>query len=1141
MKKRLYVILIGICCIHLSQAQRLIHGVVHDPSGALIIGANVYLKGLPSGTVSDQNGRFNLSIPDGANVLICSFTGFQTREIQIDGSDEFDIQLDEGVFLETAVVTALGIKRDERSLGYSVARLNGDEISNIPAANIVNLLSGRAAGVMVLGSNGGNLGGSSRITIRGLRSMNGDNQPLFVVDGVPMDNSNFTNLAQIMGNGSGTVYESQRDYGNAIQDLNPEDIGNINILKGQAAAALYGSRGANGVVMITTKQGSKNRKGIGISVSSSVTFDKVAIFPKFQNIYGGGVDLLPRGYSDNSGYYKIPFIEFDSDSTVIGNYKSFDLVPIYGVDESSGAKFLNSTDNHFNHLSNILLDEQRKIAQYVFPNGFGSNQNELYFRDWNSWDSWDTEHFGKSRLWQAGDDPVKFFETGVTSNQSIAFEGGTEKSNFRLAYTRYDQKGIYPNSLLGRNTISFNGNMKLSDQLNAFVGVNYINSSNKGRTAVTYDFRGGFNPAQNFSQWWHTDLRFADLMQYKNPDGSMRTWNRQSADNPRPQYWDNPYWSRYKNYETDGRNRVFGNAGLSWNLNSWLSLTGRVLTDFYDEQREERIAFGSLLNPQYTREIIHVSETNADCILKAEKNITDHLSLQAFAGTSKLWRIVDRDFGTTIGGMNIPDIYRLQNSKERPLILNSLYHKQIESFFGGASLGWKEMLYLDLTGRQDWSSTLPDDSNGYFYPSISLSYIFSELIQIPNLTFGKLRLGWAKVGSDTDPYNVYQTYNGNPNFGSYPNYTVSNTLNNLHLRPENTTSIEMGMDLRFFKNRLGLDLTFYTGRTKNQIIPLATSASTGFDKQFINAGEISNKGIELALHAQPILLKDFNWELSINFGKNTNRVESILPEDPNVTNLPLASPGGITINAFIGQPYGTILGTNYIYDKDGNKLIDPNTGTYLVSPGVMPIGNTTPDFTGGIQNTCRYKNLNLTVFIDIRKGGDIYSFTNIYGRYSGLLAESAIGDSRENGIVNNGILAVLDNDQNPILEKGGDTQDLSDDVYRSSGQKSTLAVSYQDNKYFDSGLYINKRDLYDGSFIKLREISLGYNVPGKWLKNMGIKEASIAFVARNVAILHKKIPNIDPEQAISTSNISGNEGGSVPSTRSLGFNFNFKF
>jgi TonB-linked SusC/RagA family outer membrane protein len=1127
-------ILIALFCLLLTFnlfAQRTYTGIVYDENRGLLEGATIMAKGTQTGTVTKADGSFSLQVPPNVTVLQVSYLGFQTSELTLGENPRLEVTMREGVVLSEAIVTALGVTRSEKSLGYAVAQVDGSQLNKVRDANIVNSLAGRAAGVQVVGSNG-NMGSSSRITIRGIKSINGNNQPLFVVDGVPMDNSNFTGTGQAVG-GYVPVPESEYDFGNSIQDLNPDDIDNISVLKGQAAAALYGSRGVNGVIMVTTKKGSKNKKGLGVTINSGVTFDKISVVPTFQDKYGGGDDLLPQGYSDNSGYYKTPFIQLGEAGDTIGNFASFDLVPIYGIDESNGVRFATTTDEHFAHLEG---------QGYQFYNGKGTNQSNLHFRDWNSWDRWDTPNFGQSRVWEVGDNPFDFYETGVSSNQNIAFEGGGDHTSFRLSYNRFDQKGILPNANMNRNTLSFNGNLDLSDNLKAFVGVNYVKTTTKGRSVAVYSNRGGQNPAQNFNQWWHRELRFADLQDYENPDGTMRTWNRQSADNPRPLFWDNPYWTREKNYENDGRNRIFGNFGLTYKINSWLSATGRMLTDFYTEGREERIVDGSLNLPMYSQDIYRVSETNTDLMLKASHNLTNSLVLDAFVGGNKLWSTKERDFASTVGGFNVPGIYRVQNSKERPFIENRRTKKEIESLFAGATLGWKSMLYLDLSGRKDWSSTLPDGANGYFYPSASMSYVFSEMVKIPKLSFGKLRIGWASVGSDTDPYNIYTTYKGNVSFGSNPSYTVPNTLNNSTLRPEKTTSIEAGVDLRFFLDRLGIDVTVYNGSTTDQIIPLSTTGATGYTQQFINAGEISNKGIELTLNLVPVRTQHFSWDIAFNYGKNQNKIVSLIKDDPSITSLPLANGiGAVSVNAYIGQPYGTVLGTNYLYDISGSKLINPADGSYLVSSGVMPIGNTTPDFTGGVTNTFRWKSISLSAFVDFRKGGDIYSSTNLYGLYSGTFDVSAIGDARENGTLNEGILAEMDVDGNPIQDFGADTESLLDDTYKSSGTANTTKLPYEVHKIVDGGLVNAAASLYDGSFIKLREMSLGWTLPKKWLKNAKIQDVTVSAVGRNLAILFKNLPNLDPDSAFSTSNVQGLEFGGTPTTRSLGVNVSCKF
>ncbi|TAK37228.1 MAG: TonB-dependent receptor, partial [Saprospiraceae bacterium] len=1123
MKKLIFLLLL--CATGYAYAQRTVTGKVADQDGQPLIGASILVKGTTNGTVSDVDGVYSVSVPAGYTTLVFSYTGFESLEASIGTSNVLDVAMTEGVILETAVITALGIARSEKSLGYAIAQVDGDDISKVRDPNIVNQLAGRAAGVTVVGSTG-NFGGSARITIRGIKSISGNNQPLFVVDGVPMDNSNFTNYYQEIAVGG-------YDYGNAIQDINPNEVENISVLKGQAAAALYGSRGANGVIMITTKKGSKSRKGIGVEVSSSLTYEKVLTFPKFQNTYGGGVDLFPRGYAGDAGYYKVPFNELDGDGNVVATFQSFDLVPVYAVDESNGTRFATSTDEHFQHLADAY--------GYDFYNGFGSNQPNLFYRNWNSWDDWDTEHFNKSVLWEAGDDPRDFFETGLTSSHNLALNGSGEHSAFRLSYNRFDQKGLFPNSHMERNTIGFNGSLDLGNQLSVGLGMNYVNTRTQGRAVTGYENGGGGrNPAQNFGQWWHTQLRFDELKSFQNPDGSLRTWNRISADNPGPQYWDNPYWSFSKNLENDGRDRFFGNVNLSYKIMPWLTLTGRMLQDFYQDFRKEKNAVGSVFTPYFAQDEHTVSETNADLILRATRSLSDELSLEVFTGANKLWRKIKRNYSSTRGGLNVPDIYTVQNSIDRPIIETAVFNKQINSVFGGTSVGWKSTLFLDLTARQDWSSTLPNGANGFFYPSASLSYVFSEHLKIPQISFGKLRLGWAKVGNDTEPYAINTVYLAGDNFGSAPTFTVPDQLNNAKLKPEETSTIEAGLDLRFFKDRLGLDLTVYDGKTVNQIIPLGTTPTTGYTQQLINAGEISNKGIEVTFNATPLRSKNFNWDLQFNFGKNVNKLVELNADDPSLTNIPIADfPFATTFNAYEGRPYGTIVGTNYLFDKAGNKLVDPNSGFYMVSTDVMPLGSTLPDFTGGFSNTFSWKNLSLNVFFDFRKGGRIFSLTNLWGRYSGLLAETAENGVRENGVINKGMPAVLDAEGSPVLESGGDTETKLDDVYKSTGEANTQSVNYQAHDFFDGGYVLNAADVYDGSFIKLREVSLGYSFPEKWLSRLGFANANISLVGRNLAILFKNVPNLDPDNTVSASNIQGAEGGALPSVRSIGVNLNF--
>ena len=529
-------------------------------------------------------------------------------------------------------------------------------------------------------------------------------------------------------------------------------------------------------------------------------------------------------------------------------------------------------------------------------------------------------------------------------------------------------------------------------------------------------------------------------------------------------------------------------------------------------------------------------------MIKAEKNIGESIGMSAFVGGNKLSKSITNNLTTTVGGLNIPNLYRVQNSKDRPYVEDFTSNKRINSIYGGISLSYKSWLFWDLNGRNDWSSTLPVNRNSYFYPSSSISYIFSEHLHSSILSYGKVRLGIAKVGADTDPYNLYNIYFSNESFNNHPSYTVSNTLNNQNLKPENTNSIELGTDLRFLKNRIGIDLTIYKSKTVNQILPLNTSSATGYDKQFINAGEITNKGIEIELNGTPIESKNLSWNIHFNIGKNINRVVELNKEDPTLTNIfSEKDPFGlVSLNAYEGRSYGTLLGKDYLRDKDGNRLIDPN-GFYLITDDVVPIGNTTPDFTGGIKNTLSCKGFSLGVLVDFRKGGDIFSLSNLWGNYSGQFQSTVEGGIREKGVIADGVVASLDANGLPILLNEGNPNVKGDETYTSTGEKNKIVIDAQSHFYYNGGSIVNSADVYDGSFIKLREMNLTYTLPKTWSNKIRFTNLEVSVIARNLAILFKNIPNLDPDNAISTSNIQGFEGGQAASTRSIGFSLNAKF
>jgi TonB-linked SusC/RagA family outer membrane protein len=962
--------------------------------------------------------------------------------------------------------------------------LSGAELAESRDVNIVNSLSGKVAGVSITGASG-NLGGSSRILIRGASSVNGKNQPLFVVDGVPFDNSGFNTLETERGAGG-------YDYGNMAQDIDPNDIESISVLKGPSSAAIYGSRAANGVILITTKKG-RNRRGIGVSLNSSVAFEQVALLPRYQNTYGGGGENIFGG----SDWHTTA----DIDGT------TYNIVD-FGVDESWGPKY--------------------------------DGQMVLH---WDSFDAWDTKNYMVPREWKAPlADVIDFFETGLNLTNNLALDGGNENARFRVSYTNMALDGYMPNSSLDRNTVSFNGSTRLGKKLEAFGSITYVNNRALGRPSTGY---GSNNIMQKFNQWGQRQLDMDRLSHYKNPDGSMRTWNRSSWDDPTPAFADNPYWTRHMNYQEDQRDRYYGNAGFTWALTDWLSVQAKLNQDQYSFTQKERIAVGSQKPSKYQEIKRENVERNSEFLFLVDKGLGDSFSLNATFGGNRMYYEYSRFNAVTKGGLSIPENYSVTNSVAPPAIDQLKKKKAINSLYGSASLGYESLLYLDLTLRNDWSSTLPANNNSYLYYSMATSFVFSELGLFDRLnwfTFGKLRAGYAKVGNDTDPYKL-DAYYVQPLDGEdyYPYhywgqgalYSVPRQLNNPDLRPETTTSLEFGADLRFFNNRLGVDFTYYDMSTTDQIINIRVPAATGFAYRLMNAGEITNKGMELMVTVTPLKLGNaFQWDISANWARNRNQVIALAP---GVDNYRLAGgPFKVSVNATVGETYGALMGTDFIYDRDGNKVVGSN-GRYL-SSGVKVIGHVLPDWTAGITNTFRYKGFDLSFLIDIRQGGQYYSTTYQWGMYSGILEESARPTSdgntiREDGIIIDAMAAAYDGDGHVIYNEDGTAQ------VTGANDVNTYGVLWASDHYSGPAA----QNVFDASYVKLRDVRFGYTLPPRF--SGPFESIRISAFGKNMAIwgTDPGNPHVDPENTTSSGNIQGMEGGALPSLRQFGLNLNIKF
>ena len=934
------------------------------------------------------------------------------------------------------------------------------------------------------------MGGSSRVTIRGINSISGNNQPLYVVDGVVIDNSDFNTVDAARGAGG-------YDYGNMAQDINPDDVDNVTVLKGPNAAAMYGSRAANGVIVISTKKGKYTEGGaktIGVSVNSGISFDNVAVLPKYQNLYGGG-SLL----SGTNGF----------DQQVI-NGKTYNLID-YGTDESFGPKY-------------------DKNIQYL-----------------PAWSIFDWEAKGKvgdlqTVPWTASQNDVStFFKTGVTTTNAVDLTGGTATTAFRLGYSNNNTTGYMPNMELKKNTLSFSGSSKLGKKLTAFAAISYIKTDATGRPATGYDDN---NVMQKFNQWGQRQLDMKKLADYKQPNGTERVWNRVTWDDPTPNYSDNPYWTRYMNYQNDVRDRYFGNFGATYEILDWLKVTGKVNNDAYTMRNEERVAIYSQAQSEYYEQVRQVQETNAEFLFTADKNLTQTLHLNAtFGGNMRNWKSW-RNAGTTAGGLVIPEFYNLQNTQSTPSTIDYSWFKKANSLYGSASLGWKSMAFLDLTLRNDWSSTLPSNNRSYMYPSVTGSYILTELPALRGnniLSFAKLRAGWAMVGNDTDPYNLANLYIINPVFDGNFRTTIPGTLNEPNLKPEKTTSIEVGADMRFFTNRIGLDFTYYNKSTTDQILAVAISGASGYNYKFINAGEITNKGYEFMLTLVPVKAKDFEWTMNVNYSHNENKVVS-LAEGVSVYQLGTA-PFKVTINAEVGKPYGTIMGTNFVFDANGNKLVNTN-GTYATSL-VEDIGNIMPKFNMGITNSFRYKAFELSTLIDIQQGGKLFSTTNMWGMYSGILEESAALNANGKNIRDD----VSGTTGGGHLYEGVyGYKDATGKVVYTTATGAVSSTPVKNNTYIGGQTYAHQfydgpiaQNIFKSDYIKLREVRLGYTLPSKLTQKYRIQNIRVAAYGRNLAIWGKDNPHIDPENTTSSGNVQGIEGGALPSLRTYGFNLSFNF
>ena len=1028
------------------------------------------------GTVTDVNGRFELSgLPPSATRLLISYISLMAKEVAIAPQVSVTLKSDTHL-LDEVVVTALGISREKKALGYTAQEVKQDALVQGKDNNLLNSLSGKIAGVRITNTQGDV--GSSRIVIRGETSIAGENQPLFIVDGIPVDNS------QLNARSSG------RDFKNAIADLNPEDIKTLTVLKGPNAAALYGARAAHGAIVITTKGGDKRQKGIGITLHSSTQVSFVATLPEFQNLFGQGaggrfsyVDGKGAGVND-------------------------------GVDESWGPR----------------LDIGLLIPQFDSPLDADGNR--------------------VATPWVSHPNNVRdYFRMGISTNSGISVARGDDKYQFRVGYNYEKQVSIVPDAGTNKTNISLNTDYHLAKWIVVGATANYI-------VYTAPSLPGSATPSGSNVRSNSPMLQFLWFGRQVDTNSLKADYTR----NWNSSYYDNPFWSASYNTQSQERHRLIGDLHAEFRLTDGLNVRFRTSTDWYNDRRKSKVKWGSAGagSPygSYAEDAYTVKENNTEVLATYIKQLNKNWGIDALLGFNVRNKQYENNYQAA-PRLAVADLYTLTNSRDPLTSSNDFYRLRQYGLYGSIQLDYRRWAFLNITGRNDWSSTLPVDNNSYFYPSVTASVLLSEAFgwRSKAVNYLKIRGGWSQVGADANPYQLATVFTSETAFNGNPLQSSSTIGMNPNLKPEKTSSIEAGFEAAFWDNRLYLDFTYYKTDSRNQILKLATTAASGYTSQVRNAGHIRNRGYEIQLGAVPIQTsKGFRWNLDLNYGANSSKVVK-LDDEGLITSYQLYS-SGIQILASVSEAYGTLFGTSYVRDANGNVVVDAN-GLPKISTTNKTLGKFTPDWTGGISNTFSYRSLSLSFLIDASVGGSIFSNTNKTGKYTGVLANTLSGRDAEHG----GLWYYTDAMGNNVRLPESPSYSVSSDglyyaqvngqstrVYQDgimvegvteSGSKNEEVVSAE--KYYHRIYSIAEANVYDASYVKLREVALSYRLPRLWTQKLHLQEASVTLTGRNLWTIYKSVPNIDPESALTTGNAQGVEAYSLPTTRSFGVNLSVKF
>lgn len=1022
----------------ISQQNAKVTGTVEDALGP-VAGASVVIKGTTNGTMTDMDGNFTLDGVKNGDIIQISFIGYATQEIPYAGQASLSVHLEEDTQkLDEVVVTALGMKRDKKALGYAMQELKGDELLSSREPNLANSLSGKVSGLQIVRSSNG-VGGSSKIVLRGNSSLTGSNQPLIVVDGTPMDN--FTGgVDDVWGN-------SGADMGNGLSDINPEDIESMTVLKGASAAALYGSRAGNGVILITTKSGRKN-EGLGITVNAGITAESIFLKPDMQNSFGQG------------------------------------SVGVY--------------------------DNQSRLS-------WGPKAEGQTVTDW----------LGRQVPLQTYDNIDAFFHTGTSFNEGVSFQQNINGTSVFASINRSDDAGITPESKLNKTNVTLRATTFLdkAEKWKVDAKVNYINMNAHNRPIQ------GVNPSNAFNTIYGLprSLNVKEFKSSVDEEGNMIWWD--ASKNPQ----ENPYWVTKYRQNNDTRNRLLGNVSLKYAPTNWFDIELRGGTDYYTTTKNEKVYAGGNTSPRglYNEGSETFYENNYSFLATARKdNLLDRLGgFVTFGGNLMMQQRTKMN--ASAGELLVPDLFSLNNGINKPTVTSELIRRKMNSLYGSLQLNWDGYLFLDVTARNDWSSTMSKDNRSYFYPSVSLSGVISDMLpkiggNMPEwFTFAKVRASYAEVGNDLDPYQLYNNYTVGKDENGNTTAAPGQILFDSSVRSELIKSWEAGFDVRFLQNRLGLDFAWYKTNATRQLLNLPLDPFAGYSSRKVNAGNIQNEGLEISLNGaifQSPDVQGFNWNATAQFSLNRNKIIDLYP---GVTLYDIKTLDAIQIVATQGSYYGDIYGQTFlrVTDKDSphyGKVIVGDDGLPLISAEKSKVGNQSPDWMLGLTNSFSYKGFNLSFLVDFRIGGDIYSATasNLFVR--GNAAGTVVNGERQDFVVPNTV----------VRKDGGYVENNVPVTHQNYWERIGSTGNYGLPEVFT----------YDATNIRLRNITLGYTFNRAMLKKTPFLRLNLSATCNNVWMIHYNLPGIDPESVSATNtNATGFENGAAPTSRSFTFNVTVGF